>query len=1089
MWIVRLALRRPYTTAVFCFFILLMGILSLKSMLVDIFPTIDIPVVSVVWNYNGLSAEDMERRVVLLSERAYSTTVSGITKIESSSIPSIGLLRIYFEQGTDIGSAMAQIAAVNQGVLKSMPPGIGAPAVIRFNASNVPVAQLTMSSPTMSEEQIYDYGINFIRISLFTIPGLSTPAPYGGKGRLITVDIDPKRLASKGLSASDVVTALGNSNTVLPAGTARLGAVEYNISINSSPPSIEDFNSIPVKVVNGSVIRIGDIGKVSDSYNTQVNIVHVNGKRATYLAIIKKANASTIAVVNAVKEALPSIKAAAPNGLELKVDFDQSVFVQSAIDSVMREGVIAAILVSLMILLFLGSWRSVLIVCTSIPLAIFCGIIGLNLTGNSLNIMTLGGLSLAIGMLVDDATVEVENIHRNRNMGKPLTVAILDGASQIAVPAIMATLSICIVFFPVVLLTGPSKFLFTPMALSVVISMIASYILSRTLVPTLSRMLMSGEHLDHTTNKKNNFFTRFNARRERGFDKLQDVYGKLLESFLRHRPFALIISGGVLVVSILLLNIVGTDFFPRTDTGLMKLHFRAPVGSRLEETEKLVLAVEDSIRRIIPRSELATLNDMIGVPTYFNLSFVPSDNAGGMDAEILISLKPEHHSTTEYMKKIRRQVQDHFPGTSMFFQPADIMSQVLNFGLPSPIDVQIQYPDLVKGHEIALKLYHKMKAIPGASDVAIKQVLDYPTFRLNVDRERAAQLGLTIGNVANSMLVSLSSSALIAPSFYLNPQNNVNYTVAVKVPTERVTSMEELLSSPITPSSSGTLVQNVAPTASDQPTAPTQTLGNLVTIKSDWVANEIDHYTVQRVLDVTASVEGRDLGSTAGDIQSAINSLDSLPKGMKITLRGQNEVMTEAFRSLGFGIIIAILLVYLLMVVLFQSWLDPFIVMVAIPGAMCGIIWMLAITGTTVNVISLMGAIMSVGIAVSNSTLLVSFANEVRVSHGYDSLRGALEAGKTRLRPVLMTALAMILGMIPMALGLGEGGEQNAPLGRAVIGGLIFATLSTIFIVPIIYSYFRKGKPTRHRLEEKFSAEEKGLEFDPHSESTVPVIL
>lgn len=1080
MWIVRLALRRPYTTAVFCFFILLMGILSIKSMLIDIFPTIDIPVVSVVWSYNGLSAEDMERRVVLLSERAYSTTVSGISRIESSSIPSIGILKIYFENGTDIGSAMSQIASVNAGIIKSMPPGIGSPAVIRFNASNVPVAQLTMSSKTMTQEQITDYGLNFIRISLFTIPGLSTPAPYGGKSRLITVDVDPKILATHGLSAADVVTALGNSNTILPAGTARIGTKEYNIAMNSSPATIEDFNDIPVKVINGAVIRLGDVGKVADGFNPQTNIVHVNGNLATYLAIIKKSNASTLAVVSATKDALPGIKAVAPAGLDLSIDFDQSTFVQAAIDSVLREGTIAAILVSLMILGFLGSWRSVLIVCTSIPLAIMVGVIGLNLTGNTINIMTLGGLSLAIGMLVDDATVEVENIHRNRNMNKPLTVAILDGASQIALPAIMATLSICIVFFPVVLLTGPSKFLFTPMALAVVISMLASYVLSRTLVPTLSRMLMPGEHHHGEAYKKETIFTRFNDSRERFFDRFQNAYGGVLELFLRHRVFTLVIAGIIGVISVMLVGIVGTDFFPATDTGLMKIHFRAPVGTRLEETEKLVLRVEDSIRKIIPRPELATINDMIGVPVSFNLAFVPSDNASAMDAEIMISLKPNHHPSVEYMKKIRKEVADHFPGTTIYFQPADIMSQVLNFGLSSPIDIQIQYPDIQKAHEFAMTICDKVKLIPGAADVAIKQVLDYPTLKLNVDRQRAAQLGLTVNNVASSMLVSLSSSSLIAPSFFLNPQNNVNYNVAVKVPIERVTSLEEILASPITQSSAANILQSVGTTSLDLPTPPSQTLGNLVTVKSEWVPNELDHYTVQRVLDVTANVEDRDLGSTATDIQKVIDKLGTLPKGMKITIRGQNEVMTESFKSLGLGIIIAIFMVYLLMVTLFQSWLDPFIVIVAVPGAICGILWMLVITGTTINVISLMGTIMSVGIAVSNSTLLVTFANDVRVEHGYDALRGALEAGKTRLRPVLMTALAMILGMIPMALAFGEGGEQNAPLGRAVIGGLIFATFTTLFVVPVVYSYLRKGKPTKHELELRFISEEKGFEYDPN---------
>jgi multidrug efflux pump subunit AcrB len=1092
MWIVRLALRRPYTIAVFCFFILLMGVLSLKSMLVDIFPVIDIPVVSVVWNYNGLSALDMERRVVLISERAFSTTVNGISRIESSSVPSIGLLKIYFEPGTDIGSAIAQISSVSSGITSIMPPGMRPPTIVQFNASNVPVAQMTIGSKTMTEEDLFDYGVNFVRIKLFTIPGLASPAPYGGKGRIVTVDVDPKKLLAKGLSAPDVVTALSSSNVILPAGFARFGDKEYNIAINASPSSIEQFNDIPVKVINGAVIRLGDVAYVSDGFNTQTNIVHVNGNRSTYLAIIKKANASTLAVIDAAKEIIPAIKAVAPEGLDIKIDFDQSTFVRAAIDSVLRESVIAAILVSLMIFLFLGSWRSMIIVCTSIPLAILTGVIGLKLTGNSINIMTLGGLSLAIGMLVDDATVEVENIHRNRNMGKPLTVAILNGAQQIALPAIMATLSICIVFFPVVLLTGPSKFLFTPMALSVVISMLASYVLSRTLVPALSRMLMHGEpiHDEHAilSTPPNGIAGKFNHARESAFLRFQNAYGRVLESFLAHRAIVLIISGVVVVISVLLTTVVGTDFFPTTDSGLMKLHFRAPVGTRLEETEQMVLTLEDSIRSLIPKSELSSINDMIGVPTFYNLSMIPSDNVSGSDAEILISLKGEHRPTVEYMKRIRKQLADDFPGSAMYFQSPDITTQVLNFGLSAPLDIQIEYPDLQKAHDYALKISNQIKQVPGAVDVNIKQVLDYPTLRLNVDRQRAAQLGLTVKDIASSMLISLSSSSLLAPSFYLNPKNNVNYNVSVRVPMQRIATLDELLSSPITPPTAGALLQTVpASGTTDLPKPPAQTLGNLVTVTNEWTPNEIDHYTVQRILDVKANVEGRDLGSTVNDIQKVIDKLGELPKGMKITIRGQNEVMSESFKSMGLGIIIAIILVYLLMATLFQSWLDPFIVMMALPGSICGILWMLAATGTTINVISLMGTIMSVGIAVSNSTLLVSFANDVRVEHGYDALRGALEAGKTRMRPVLMTALAMILGMLPMALGLGEGGEQNAPLGRAVIGGLIFATIATLFIVPVVYSLLRKGKPTKHELEEKFLAEERGFEYDPNAPSDVVI--
>jgi CzcA family heavy metal efflux pump len=1059
-----------------CFFILLMGILSIKSMIVDIFPTIDIPVVSVIWQYTGLSPEEMERRVVYLSERAISTTVGGVSKIESSSIQGIGILRVYFQQGADIASAIAQISAVSSGVLRAMPPGMTPPAILQFNASNVPVAQLMMSSETMPEEKIFDYGVNFIRVKLFTIPGLATPAPYGGKGRQITVDVNPKKLTAKGLSPADVVTALAASNVILPAGTARIGTKEYNIAMNASPASVDLFNQIPVKVVDGAPVLLGDVADVYDGYAVQNNIVHVNGKRATYLAIIKKADASTLAVVDAAKEALPAIKAAAPNGLDLNIDFDQSTFVKGAVGSVVQEAIIASILVSLMILIFLGSWRSVILVCTSIPLAIFVGIIGLKLTGNTINIMTLGGLSLAIGMLVDDATVEVENIHRNRLLGKPLTVAILDGAKQIAVPAIMATLSICIVFFPVVLLTGPSKFLFTPMALAVVISMLASYLLSRTLVPTLARMLMHGEH-HPTDNPKKGFSVRFNEKRDAIFDRFRDAYGRVLHSLLEHRTITLTAAGLVFAATCFLPMIIGTDFFPTTDAGLMKLHFRAPSGTRLEETEKIVLGIEDRIRRIIPLSELQTINDQVGVPTSYNLSFVSSDNVNGMDAEILVSLKPEHHPTVGYMKRIRQELSDDYPGSSIYFQPADITSQVLNFGLSSPIDVQIEYGDFQKSYPYARKLRDELKTIPGAVDVNIKQSLDYPTLRVDVDRIRAAQAGVSERDIASSMLISLSSSSLLSPSFYLNPVNNVNYNVVVKVPIEQITTLDELMSTPVTPPSAGALLQQTsAQTPIDIPRAPAQTLGNLATVKTIAQPNQINHYTLQRVLNVTANVEDRDLGSVTNEIEKKIANLGELPPGMKITLRGQNEVMKSSFSTFGLGIILAIILVYLLMAIQFQSWLDPFIIMIAIPGALIGILWMLAVSGTTINVVSLMGSIMAVGIAVSNSILLVNFANDVRIEHNFDSRQAALEAGKTRLRPVLMTALAMILGMIPMALGLGEGGEQNAPLGRAVIGGLIIATVMTLFVVPVVYSLLRKKLPTKHRLDEKFEAEERGIE-------------
>ncbi|HEY3876724.1 MAG TPA: efflux RND transporter permease subunit [Candidatus Kapabacteria bacterium] len=1112
MWIVRLALRRPYSVAVVAIFLMIMGVLSIQSMPVDIFPTIDIPVVAVVWSYDGLSATDMERRVVLLDERALSTTVNGITRIESESINSIGLMRIYFEQGTDIGSAIAQISALGNTIVHSMPPGMQPPIVIQYNASNVPVAQMTVSSQTLPEEQLFDYGLNFIRVSLFTIPGLSTPAPYGGKNRQISVDIDPSQLAARGLSASDVVLALQNSNVIVPAGVARIGDIQYNVETNSSPTALDQFKQIPVKVVNGHTILLGDVARVADAFAQQTNIVRVNGHRATYLALLKKSNASTLAVVQAVKDKLPSIEATAPAGMNIKIDFDQSIYVRSTINSLLREGAIATILVSLLILLFLGSWRSVVIVCTSIPLAIMTSIIGLKLTGNTMNIMTLGGLSLAIGMLVDDATVEVENIHRNRAMNKPLTVAILDGARQIALPAIMATFAICIVFFPVVLLTGPAKYLFTPMALSVVMAMIASYLLSRTLVPSLARALMRSEEHHHDDKHNSSdprkklgaigrFSKRFNTWRDKHFDRLQSGYGRVLERMMHIPTFVLVIAGIILVLSLFLPNYIGTDFFPTSDTGMMKMHMRAPVGTRLEATELIVANVETALRKIIPASELSTVNVNIGVPTYYNLAFVSTDNTSPMDADFLISLQPEHHATEGYMKQIRKALAEQFPGCVFYFQSADIVSQVLNFGLTAPIDVQVQGPVLDIDYNIARKLRDQMKTVPGTADVAIKEVLDYPTIRLNVDRTRAAEMGLTEQNVTNSMLISLSSSGLIAPSFFLNPVNNVNYRVIVQTPLDKVQNISDLLSMPVTgqnplvPSeeqvSTPTAVPSetqTAPTSPiDLPRAQSEPLGNLVSLVTTAEPNQINHYTVQRIMDITSNVEGRPLGSVAADIQAKIDALGKLPKGMIITVRGQNETKTQSFQTFTLGIILAIVLVYLLMVLWFQSWLDPFIIMVAVPGALVGILWMLAITGTTINVVSLMGSIMAIGIAVSNSVLLVNFANDIRVEEHRDAFDAALEAGKTRLRPVMMTALAMIIGMVPMALGFGEGGEQNAPLGRAVIGGLLMATFVTLFIVPIAYSLLRKKLPGKHVMEERFEAEERGEVFDEHAEERLEI--
>ena len=1101
MWLVRLALRQPYTVAVFAAVLVLAGVLATKSMLVDLFPNIDIPVVAVVWNYNGLSAEDMERRVVLLSERNLSSTVNGIERIESQSIPGIGLEKIYFQPGTNVGNAIAQIASSSSTALRAMPPGMTPPYIIQSNASSVPVAQMTLSSRTIDEAKIADYGQNFLRLRLFTVPGLSTPSPYGGKTREITVDVNPAKLENAGLSPSDVVQAIQSSNVIIPAGTARLGDREYNVALNSSPSAVADFANIPVKVVHGVPVTVGDVATVSDGYADQTNIVRVNGRRAAYLSILKKADASTLTVVESTKELLPTLRRIAPSGMELNLDFDQSTFVKAAVAGVVREAFISALLVSLMILFFLGSWRSVVVAIASIPLALACSIMALKSTGNSFNIMTLGGISLSIGLLVDTATITVENIHRNRAMGKPLTVSILDGAQQISQPVIMATLAICIVFFPVVLLVGPARFLFVPMALAVVAAMLSAWLLSRTLVKTLSRMLLAGERAHghghdvevdaaHASGMSRVSHA-FNAARDRWFGRFQDRYTALLALLVANRRVTLAAFGALALVSFCLVPLVGQDFFPGTDAGMMKLHFRAPSGTRIEKTDSLVAQVEQHIRAIVPPAELGTVNSMIGVPSPLSLAFVPTDNTSAMDAEVLVALKPGHQPTEQYIAKIRDDLARSFPGSTSYFQTADIVSQVLNFGLSAPIDVQVQDNDLQQGYAIASRLASMIRAVPGAADVHVKQALDYPTLRVDVDRQRAGELGLSQRDVANSVLTSLSSSAVVSPSYFINPANNVNYLVAVKTPLGEFQQTADVLSTPITPGAGG-LVQapamgaGGAPTPlGDQPHAPTETVGNVANVSTRVVPNEIDHYTVQRVLDINANVEGRDLGSVVAGIQDRVAQLGPLPAGVSISVRGQGEVMHQAFSSLALGLVVSIVLVYLLMVVMFQSWLDPVIIMVAVPGALVGILWALALTGTTINVVSLMGAIMAVGIAVSNSILLVSFANDQRVERGMDAVSAAVEAGRTRLRPVLMTALAMVLGMLPMAVGTGEGGEQNAPLGRAVIGGLLVATAVTLLVVPAAYAALRKGMPGKHQLEERFRAEAEGREHA--AEGLVPV--
>ncbi|MFN0314726.1 MAG: efflux RND transporter permease subunit [Burkholderiales bacterium] len=1079
MALVGLSLRRPYTIAVLSLLILLLGALSASRMIVDFFPRIDIPIVSVGWQYTGLSAEEMERRVVIISERAYSTTVAGIERIESTCIPGIGLVKVYFHPGMDIGAAISQINAINGTILRILPPGISPPVIVKYNPASLPIVNMTFFSKTLPEGRMFDHAFNFVRVKLFTVPGMQVPAPFGGKLRQISVDLNPSLMQAKGVSPNDVIQTLQTSNLLIPSGTARIGTTEYNVLMNSSPPTVEDFNRMPLKIVNDVPVLIGDVAKVEDGFAVQNNIVHVDGRRATYLTILKHADASSLAVVEATRKLLPEIQAAAPEGMDISLDFDQSKFVRAAISNVTFEAVLASLLVSLMILVFLGSWRNTIVVITSIPCAMFAGIICLYVTGNTINLMTLSGLALATGILVDDATVAVENIHRHRAMGQSLTVAILEGSREVAMPRTMATLAICIVFFPVAFLYGVSKYLFTPLALAVVFSLLASYILSFTLVPMLSRFLLEGEHHDEGAAPRT-FGQRFNRGRERILDGLINLYGSVLAVILHHRVFVVVMMVVVGGASALLVRVVGSDFFPAADVGIMKLHFRAPVGTRIEETEKLVLRVNEEIRKVIPEQEVDRINNMVGVPLFFNLTMVPTDNISGMDADVLILLKKPHKPVAHYMKEIRAKVFPLFAGSTFYFQNADIVTQVLNFGLPAPIDIQIQDSNFERAQKYASRVKGVLEHIPGTVDVRQMQVLDYPALRVDVDRLRAARMGLTQRDVATSALVSLSSSAIISPSYFLNP-NGVNYSVSVQTPQERISTVEELLATPITPLSSSMVVTNsVQPT--QQQGGNTITLGNVATVKPESSYQSVSHYTVQRVIDIAANIEGRDLGGTVTDIQKKLDEITAepdFPKTMKIMVRGQYEVMQASFTSMLLGLVLAIILVYALLVILFQSWTDPFIIMMAVPGALIGILWMLAVTGTTLNVMSLMGAIMAVGIGVANSILIVSFANELRAAHpAMSPIEAANEAAKTRLRPVLMTALAMIIGMVPMALGLGEAGEQNAPLGRAVIGGLIMATVSTLVVVPVIYSLLRRKMPVLHRLDERFEAESRGERFE-----------
>ena len=1095
MWIVRLALRRPYTFVVMAILIAILGGTAIVTMPVDIFPYIDIPIVSVVWPYYGLSPEEMEKRVVTNFERELTSGVNDIEHIESQSYRDIAVVRIYFHPNVQIDMAVAQVTAGMQSALRSMPPGMFPARVLKYDAGSVPILKLGLSSKTLREQEIFDLGRNFIQTPLATVQGAAVSYPFGGKNRAVMVDLNLDELYAKQLAPIDVSNALNLQNLILPAGTAKLAETEYQIRVNSSPINVDDFNNLPIKTVNGATVYMKDVAQVRDGFSVQSNIVRSDGARGVMLSVTRTGKASTLAVVNAVKAALPRILASVPPELKVVTLADQSVFVRASIQGVEREAMIAAGLTALMILLFLGSWRSTLIVCISIPLSILASLCILSLLGQTINVMTLGGLALAVGILVDDATVAIENTHRNIGLRKPLVRAVIDGAAQIAIPTFVSTLAICIVFVPVLLLTGTAKFLFTPLAMAVVFAMLASYLLSRTLVPTMAHFLLKSEvemyqqGIDGEAKHGKGPFWRLHYWFDELFERLRFRYLGLLDWSLRHRAPVLAAFMVFSIASVGLVWLIGEDFFPNVDSGQMRLEARAPAGTRLEQTEVRFAAIEREIRNVIPAGEMDTLIDNIGVVNCWAcLAAGEIPTISSADGEILISLKKDHGSTRDYEVRLRKHLRERFPDTTFFFNPANITTQILNFGLPAPVDLQVIGRDADGNYKIAQKLAERISHIPGAADVHIHQVIDQPEIRLNVDRIKASQLGLTQRDVTTSMLISLSGSGQVAPNYWMNWANGVNYTVGVQTPQYKIDSLDALLRTPVSVASNavntspagaaggGNASVGASPSGSSQaygnPGAipgSTQLLSNLVTVERGTAPVIVDHYNVQPVFDVYANVDRRDLGGVGAEVEKIMREESAhLPRGTTFALRGQYDTMKSSFFRLGLGMAFAVILVYLLMCVNFQSWLDPFIILTALPGAMAGILWMLFVTGTTLSVPSLMGAIMCIGVATANSILMVTFANDERalVPSAQEAM---LSAGYARIRPVLMTATAMILGMLPMSLGLGEGGEQNAPLGRAVIGGLMFATVTTLFVVPIIYTYLRTNPPVDHerRLEEE----------------------
>ncbi len=1059
MWIVRLALRRPYTFVVMALAIILLTPVVLMRTPVDIFPNIDIPVISLVWTYTGLQPQEMEQRITTNVERGITVLVNDVEHIESQSLNGIAVIKVFFQPGANIQTALAQTAAISQTFLKNLPPGTTPPLVIIYSASTVPVIQIGLTSDTLSEQQLFDYGNNFIRTQLATVQGAGTPFPYGGKQRVISVDIDPTALQAKGLSAVDIVNAVNAQNLILPTGTAKLGTLEYSVEMNGSPQTVQELNDLPIKTVNGATIYMKEVAHVRDGFSPQTNIVLSNGQRGVLMSIYKIGSASTIDIVDRVKAMLEYNKSALPEGMRISTFFDQSLYVRASIQGVIREAIIAACLTATMILLFLGNWKSTLIIAISIPLSILVSILCLSALGQTINIMTLGGLALAVGILVDDATVEIENINRNLAMGKETVQAILDGAQQIAVPAFVSTLCICIVFIPMFFLSGVAKFLFVPLAEAVSFAMLASYMWSRTIVPTLAMYLLSSEdeyHAEEHIGEKMGFFRRYQQGFERNFEKFREGYRGALGAALRSPRLFSACFLTFCVLSVLLVGVLGRDFFPKVDAGQIRLHMRARTGLRIEETARLADQVNGVIRDTIPKDELTTVLDNIGLPySGINLTYSNAGTIGSSDAEILVQLKEGRGKPTgAYINDLREKLPQRFPGVQFSFQPADIVTQILNFGTPAPIDVEVTGMNQRGNYLVGEKLASQFRHIPGAVDVHVQQAFDNPTLFMNIDRARVQSVGMQSRDVAQNVLVSLSSSFQTAPAFWLDPKNGVEYNVAVQEPQYRVDSYQALQNTPI----SGSI-----------PGAQPQILGNLVTTSTTARPAEVSHYTTQPMINVYAAVDGRDLGGVADEVEKRVQAIEKdLPKGSHIAIRGQVQTMKSSFTGLGFGLLGAIVLAYLLIVVNFQSWLDPFIIITALPGALAGICWMLLLTHTTLNVPSLTGAIMCMGVATANSILMVSFARE-QLDEGKNARDAAIEAGFVRIRPVLMTALAMIIGMLPMAVGLGEGGEQNAPLGRAVIGGLIFATFATLFFVPCVFSMIHGRRAKKLGRQEPLS--------------------